>query len=345
MSGIPTISVIIPLYNKGAYVGRAVESALSQSTSPFEVLVIDDGSTDDGPARLKAYAGDPRLRLIRQANGGEGAARNRGLSEMRGDVAAFLDADDEWLPGHLEAIAELAQRFPEAGLLATGYRSIWRRGLAVETTLSSGVPTLIHNYFEIARGTYPVHISSAAVRKHVAEQTGGFPTAEPWMVDMEFYTRVALKWPIAYHPAITGVYNGHIPGSVANVLRWNNRMPLVVRSLQPLLATAPAGITSSIERFLACVLVEHVLLGLCANRRTDAVRLMAEFFPRDAAAARELRLCRLAARWAPVAGVRLLMRLQRSRYGVRSRNGVVNRVLPLNDRPTAALEIARGAAA
>ncbi len=332
MSGIPTISVIIPLYNKAAYVRRAVDSALSQTTSPLEVLVIDDGSTDDGPARLEAYADDPRVLIIRQPNGGEGAARNRGLRKMRGDIAAFLDADDEWLPGHLEAIAELAQRFPEAGLLATGYRSVWRHGLTVETTVSSAVPTLIHNYFEIACGTYPVHISSAAVRNHVADQTGGFPTGELWMVDMEFYTRVALRWPIAYHPAITGVYNGHIPGSVANVLRWNSRMPLVVRSLQPLLKSAPTEITSSIERFLAWVLVDHALLGLCADKRTDALRLIAEFCPQDAVAVRELRLCRLAARWAPVAVVRSLMRVKRSRYGVRSRNGVVNRVVRTSNR-------------
>lgn len=327
MPGIPTISVIIPLYNKAAYVGRAVESALSQTISPLEVLVIDDGSTDDGPARLEAYMDDPRVRIIRQPNRGEGAARNRGLVRMRGDIAAFLDADDEWLPGHVEAISELARQFPEAGLLATGYRTQYRGDLAVETTISEGVSTLIRNYFDIARGTYPMHISSAAIRRDVACGSGGFLTGEPWGADLEFFGRVALERPIAYHPAITGIYYAHVPGSAMNVFRWNNRIPPVVRSLQPRLEKIGADIRPSVERYIAWVLAQHAIQGLCAGERSEALRVLAQFRPHHPGAARHLRLRRLAARWTPAAVARPFLRLQRSRYAVRSRNGVVNRVV------------------
>ena len=94
-------SVIIPLYNKGILVKRAVDSILAQTFQDFEIVVVDDGSTDDGPTIIAAYE-DPRIRLIRQSNSGPGAARNRGVKEAASDLIAFLDADDEFLPEFLE---------------------------------------------------------------------------------------------------------------------------------------------------------------------------------------------------------------------------------------------------
>src|ERR1700720_2563958 len=96
----PSLSVIICLYNKRPYVARAVESVLGQSLRDFEIVVVDDGSTDGSAAELDRYRGDPRVRIVRQPNAGEGAARNRGLREMRSDLAAFLDADAAFLPDH-----------------------------------------------------------------------------------------------------------------------------------------------------------------------------------------------------------------------------------------------------
>lgn len=105
----PEISVIIPLYNKGALVERAVRSVQRQSLSNFEVIVIDDGSTDDGAARVRKIE-DHRISIVSQENGGPGAARNRGLHAARAELVAFLDADDEWLPHHLEhGVAHLAR--------------------------------------------------------------------------------------------------------------------------------------------------------------------------------------------------------------------------------------------
>lgn len=91
------ISVLIPCYNAGAFVGEAIDSALSQSHAAHEVLVVDDGSTDDSAEVAEGYG--ERVRLIRQPNGGIGAARNRALAEATGDWIAFLDADDVW-PHH-----------------------------------------------------------------------------------------------------------------------------------------------------------------------------------------------------------------------------------------------------
>lgn len=104
----PKISVVVPLYNKAAHVRRALDSVAAQTLQDFEAIVVDDGSTDGGASVVEEYAG-ARFRLVRQPNAGPGAARNRGIRESTGDVLAFLDADDEWLPGYLEHVVGLLE--------------------------------------------------------------------------------------------------------------------------------------------------------------------------------------------------------------------------------------------
>src|SRR5947209_3795753 len=103
------VSVIIPLYNKAPYVRRTLDSVRAQTFADYEVIVVDDGSTDGGAAVVEGF-GDPRFRLIAQPNAGPGAARNRGLAEAGGEFVAFLDADDEWLPTFLERSLALLDR-------------------------------------------------------------------------------------------------------------------------------------------------------------------------------------------------------------------------------------------
>jgi len=95
------VDIVIPLYNKAACVGRAIRSILNQTMTDWSLIVVDDGSTDNGPDVVRTF-NDPRIRLIQQQNAGPGAARNRGIAEATSEYIAFLDADDEWLPFHLE---------------------------------------------------------------------------------------------------------------------------------------------------------------------------------------------------------------------------------------------------
>ena len=114
------ISVIIPLYNKEKYIQRTITSALNQETLADEILVIDDGSTDQSAHKVREIQ-DPRVRLIQQPNAGECAARNRGLEEARNKLVALLDADDEWKPGFLTHIQRLYRNFPDCGIYATAF--------------------------------------------------------------------------------------------------------------------------------------------------------------------------------------------------------------------------------
>lgn len=115
------VSVMMPAYNAASYIGQAIESVLAQRFADWELVIVNDGSTDDTAAVVARYH-DPRIRLIHQPNGGEAAARNTALEHMRGEFVAFLDADDMWLPNHLQAAMHYLQTHPDfGGVYTDGY--------------------------------------------------------------------------------------------------------------------------------------------------------------------------------------------------------------------------------
>ncbi len=119
----PLVSVIVPVHDGERFVAEAVRSALAQDVRPLEVVVVDDGSTD-GTAAVVAGLGAPEVVLVRQANAGHGAAKNAGVARSRGDVLAFLDADDVWLPGKLAAQLSVLEASPEVGLTVCRMRNV-----------------------------------------------------------------------------------------------------------------------------------------------------------------------------------------------------------------------------
>jgi len=174
-------SVIVPLYNKERFVARALRSIVNQTVNDIEIIVVDDGSTDTSLARASAV-NDPRILLISQPNGGPGAARNRGAAEARGEVLAFLDADDEWLPHFLEhALGTLGRAGTTAAVV--GYQRfpgghstehLWRRrGLAdgVMRVTPETHPDLV-----VALIAY-MSPWSTVVRRDTFTQLGGFCAA------------------------------------------------------------------------------------------------------------------------------------------------------------------------
>ncbi len=115
----PRVSIVVPLFEKAAYVERAIASILAQRSRSFEVIVVDDGSTDGGADLI---AGGQRVRVVRQENAGPGAARNRGIAEARGEYIAFLDADDVWEPDYLEFAVAALDAHPDVAAVTSGWR-------------------------------------------------------------------------------------------------------------------------------------------------------------------------------------------------------------------------------
>lgn len=203
------ISAVIPLYNKAPYVARALESVLAQTVPAIEAIVVDDGSTDGGGDIAAGYA-KRGVRLIRQENQGVSAARNRGIDEAQSDLIAFLDADDEWLPGFLATIARLTAVYPACGAYAQAVNLVATGGKRW-THVCDGIPAfpwegLIPNYFRSAP-TYPVCASAVAVPRYVFDDVGLFPVGVAHGEDIDMWTRIALKYRMCLSTQVGAVYH------------------------------------------------------------------------------------------------------------------------------------------
>ena len=200
---VPSVSVVIPLYNKGPHIARALNSVLAQTFQDVEVIVVDDGSTDDGAAVVRGFD-DPRIRLIQQENQGVSAARNRGIEAARAELVAFLDADDEWMAGHLEVLLRLQGRYPEAGAYGTAYLVKEKGSKARVASFSDDVPRepwegLLPSYFKAAAlGAQPISASTVAIPRGILKEMGGFHTTAWYGEDTDLWGRIALKYPIAF---------------------------------------------------------------------------------------------------------------------------------------------------
>lgn len=186
----PDISVIIPCYNHGRYLGEAIESVLMQQGAEIEIIVVDDGSTDETSEVTARY--HPLVKYLRQPNSGPAKARNTGLNEARGEFVAFLDADDRWLPGFAEAMKEgiLTSR---ADVMACGWRYIDQQGNPIGYPAKVGL-TKITTADLLLQNRFVVH--AALMRREKALKVSGVAPKLPDYVNSEdwhFWIRMALS--------------------------------------------------------------------------------------------------------------------------------------------------------
>jgi glycosyltransferase involved in cell wall biosynthesis len=196
------ISVVIPLYNKRDFIEDTINSVFSQTVQPFEILIIDDGSTDGSYEKVISL-NLPVVRLIRQQNSGVSGARNRGIEEAKGDWIAFLDADDIWLPEFLKKMMELHQRFLDCNVLSSTYfleDFIGRRDeIVLKNIPFNGREGILTNYFQVAANSHPPVCSSAVVvRKESLLNINGFPVGTESGEDLLTWTFLAINNKIAY---------------------------------------------------------------------------------------------------------------------------------------------------
>jgi glycosyltransferase involved in cell wall biosynthesis len=196
-SSKPEITVVIPLYNKAYCVESTINTVLRQTVSNFELVVVNDGSTD-GSGKIVAEIPDSRIKVINQKNAGVSAARNKGAAESSSDFIAFLDADDSWNTDHIEALIALRRKFPEAGLYATDHTEYFKfsdiarqRGVKLETQM-------LLDYFKIFTllECSPLHSSCFAVKKSIMWEVGGYNCNFNNFEDSEFYARISFRYPM-----------------------------------------------------------------------------------------------------------------------------------------------------
>lgn len=209
-------SVIIPLYNKAPYIAKAIESVLGQTYRDFEVIVIDDGSTDQSLEVAKTFE-NKSITIISQPNSGVSTARNNGVKLAKHPYICFLDADDWWHPTFLEEMKQLITDFPDAGIYGSGYYIV-KNGK--ERIAPIGVPQGfergIIDYCEVYAKTLcmPIWTGAVIVPKNIFDEEGGFKSQLKLGEDFDLWIRIVLKHkailvnkPLAYYNQDVDVNN------------------------------------------------------------------------------------------------------------------------------------------
>ena len=262
----PTFSIIIPLYNKSLFIAEALASVQAQTYPALEIIVIDDGSTDDGPKRVRAIS-DPRIRLLRQANAGVSIARNRGIELAKGDFVLFLDADDRYLPDFLATIVRLVDHFPSAAMYATGYFRFQNDGSRCITPVSSELKSkegLVKDFYAAWCKSAFFYTVSLAIRREVfADRDMRFPAGEGLGEDQDLWFRIAERYPVAYAKSPLVEYRMNVQGSATQTGKILHMLPCYRRLDERLTSgTVPVALRRSARKLLASHLLNVALARL-----------------------------------------------------------------------------------
>jgi glycosyltransferase involved in cell wall biosynthesis len=198
-------SVVVPLFNKQAYVARCLKSIFCQTHTDFELIVVNDGSTDGSERELASFV-DARLRVMHRANQGVSVARNAGVAAAQHEIVFFLDADDTWEPGFLEQMARLVTLHPQAGVYASGTRKLFADGHAQECNIAAPAffteTAILRDYCQtfVDLGQSPFSNSSFGVRRQTFIQSGGYTPGVRLTEDSDLWVRLSLISQMAFDP-------------------------------------------------------------------------------------------------------------------------------------------------
>lgn len=207
------ISVVIPLYNKGHTIVETLASVLAQDFQDFEIVIVDDGSTDDGPDKVRRCFSDPRIRLIHQEHQGVSAARNTGVRAGIHDLIAFLDADDILQKSYLSTMKSVTEEFPDAKLYSSGGIISYPDGSGYLRQSKRIRQTGRVNFF--SNPGFFVNSSSMLLSKRAFEQIGGFPTELTVNEDYVLQYKLALSGEVVFCPRVMSVYRKGVEGQVS----------------------------------------------------------------------------------------------------------------------------------
>lgn len=201
MNTKPLVSAIIPTFNRAHIICDAVDSVLAQSYPHIEVIVVDDGSNDDTLARLQRYGN--RIRVVSQANSGPAAARNRGIAVARGDLIAFLDSDDFWLPSKIERQVALMQRAgASVPCCLSNIMMKWNSGDRPSFDIALLHPSAEEGVWlnpdEVLATRFVLFNQGIMIRREVFQKIGVFDESIRYLEDVEFPQRLSLEGPWAF---------------------------------------------------------------------------------------------------------------------------------------------------
>lgn len=215
----PLFSVVIPLYNKEETIFGTVQSVLYQTFKDFELIVVNDGSKDNGPLIVQQFASS-HIRIIHQENAGVSAARNKGIEVANGKYIAFLDGDDRWEKNHLEQLYSLITAYSEeAKVFVTNFVRKFPDGelFINREDLRRGI---VNNYFKSCRKGVVIHTSCVCVQKEALASVKGFNPKFSMGEDIDLWNRLARKYRVAYSPVVTSIYEIGAPNNSCNAINY-----------------------------------------------------------------------------------------------------------------------------
>lgn len=196
-------SVVVPLYNKAYSIHRCIDSVLSQIDSNFEIIIIDDGSTDSSVNIVCTYFDSQiesgLIQIIKQENQGVSVARNKGVKLSSSNFICFLDADDEWKPDFLKNINKLIESYPEAGLFCLQHETMLNGKCVRNKSLyKKGYFGLVDNFFKRSLLGSLANSSKVCIRKNVIEEIGGFPVGQISGEDLFVWIKISSTYPVVF---------------------------------------------------------------------------------------------------------------------------------------------------
>ena len=272
----PRVSVIIPVYNSERYIGESLQSVRDQTYRDYEVIVVDDGSTDDTKATVLAVPGP--INYVQQSNQGPAAARNTGIGAARGELICFLDADDSWAPDKLQTQVEFMDRNPGVGLVFADETEFDEVGLTCASLLAksryhaelAARPIVKEPFQKLLQENF-IPTSTVMVRTACFKTAGLFDVALRGPEDRDMWSRLAMCFPIACIPRVLGakrVVTSSVSRDVETTLRSRIRLWTKAQILFP--EQAPAG---TINALLAPTYVQLGFVLLHKNKIEEARRL------------------------------------------------------------------------
>lgn len=246
-------SVIIPLYNKEKSIGGTINSVLKQTYSTYELIIVNDGSTDDSLNIAKSYR-DPRIKIITQRNGGESSARNTGIKAAINDYIALIDADDQWDEGFLCHMEKLIKDFPEASFFGCQIESVNGSKKSIINAMHSK-RGYIENYFTSQINGPVVWSSSVIIKRECFNEVGYFNTSYSRGGDLDMWVRLARKYKVAFEPIPLSRY----------ILDSENRACLSYPPLHKFYLTRDFNDMSIYEKKYHFMRIKGLLFELCRH--------------------------------------------------------------------------------
>ncbi len=282
-------SVVIPAFNAGGFIKRTIDSVLAQAYSDYEVILVDDGSTDDTAQVVKSYGS--KVRYIYQQNAGDGPARNTGIAAAKGQWIAFLDHDDEWLPEKLQLQMELLNKHPDLRWCATNFykQSDTRRAVAVNPTAISkglGNSDYFDNFFTaVSEKRCKFMTSTMLIHREVFEQAGVFDSCWLRGADSDMWWRIAYRYPaIGYLPQQLAVLYINLQDTTSTKLHMATKRGRDARKLitRHLVLAKEQGMLEEFRPMAKKILRSSLMTTVYRGFKDDArmiVKQFSEFFP------------------------------------------------------------------